>query len=710
MSNHQLGIGDALGALVSPGDVVAGKYRVQRVIGSGGMGVVIEAWHLQLDERVAIKFLLPEAANEEATGRFEREARAAFKIKSEHVARVIDVGKLEGRVPYMVMEYLEGSDLGERLTDRQPLPIKDAVDYVLQATEAVAEAHVLGIVHRDLKPENLFLTRRPDDSVCVKVLDFGLSKVPDNEPNQQRERALTGTKQVMGTPQYMSPEQWMSAKDVGPASDQWALGVILYELLTGHQPFDQEHVAQLCTQVLRGDPPPLHAMRPETPNELVQCVDRCLAKEPENRYRNVAAMAIDLFRFGSPGARSSARRIAGVFKLAGQDSGEMPESRRGGLGFGMVLGAPGSVPTPPTDGAPSRPGGVSRRQAIPAGDEATLVHELPMDGQVDQAAEEAPTAVYEQTVTMSDDMRERFERMLVDDDEDGEPATGQIPPAASSPRGLAAPPAAPSPAGGRSLGGVALGGVAKGGVAKGGATQASVGQGGNARPHGAATLLAGQLPPDASGSHVAPGGTLVSDNSGGFAAVDGSGPFAAQSGAYPAGGPAHQSGVHAAAPPSIHMGTVPALGVAQASGAPARPRRAVTATAQSWQNMLPQSQADGRKKVIAVFAAILTVAILAIVLLVGPNSGEPEEPTHAGVGPTTTPIDEEATAPSDESDGDEDPAPVDTAEPKASATASAATDSSGGGSAEPSDDEDKKKLPTPPRPVKHKPPNIFDHR
>jgi serine/threonine-protein kinase len=228
MSSAEMGFEDSLADIVSPGDVIGGKYRVDRVIGTGGMGVVVEAFHLHFEERVAIKFLVPQmGANEEALARFEREARAAFKIKSEHVARVIDVGKLNGKVPYMVMEFLEGTDLGVMLTDRRAFPIEDAVEYVLQAIEAVAEAHTLQIVHRDLKPENLFLTKRADGTPCIKVLDFGLSKALTPEPNEQRPRALTGTAQVMGTPQYMSPEQWMSARDVGAATDQWALGVIL---------------------------------------------------------------------------------------------------------------------------------------------------------------------------------------------------------------------------------------------------------------------------------------------------------------------------------------------------------------------------------------------------------------------------------------------------------------------------------------------------
>jgi eukaryotic-like serine/threonine-protein kinase len=339
-----------LGELVAPGRLVVDKYRIERVIGTGGMGVVVEAWHLGFDERVAIKFLLPQAGtDDEALARFEREARTAFKIKSEHVCRVIDVGKLEAktttsteRVPFMVMEYLEGRDLGEMLTARKGLAIADAVDWILQACEAVAEAHVLGIVHRDLKPENLFLTQRADGTPCIKVLDFGLSKV-QAVAGAPRERALTAIKQVMGTPQYMSPEQWMSAAEVGPPSDIWALGVILFELVTGVQPFDKEQVAQLCHQVLHSEPEPLSKLRPDAATGLEQVILRCLRKNPADRWANVAELAVALHTYGPARSRASVRRVAGVFKRVGVDTGDVPVSQRtgaGGLGRAMVLGRP----------------------------------------------------------------------------------------------------------------------------------------------------------------------------------------------------------------------------------------------------------------------------------------------------------------------------------------------------------------------------------
>ena len=158
--------------------VLLGKYRVDRILGAGGIGVIVAAHHLQLDERVAIKFLLPDALQSpDVVARFAQEARAAVKIKSEHVVRVIDVGTLASGSPYMVMEYLEGADLSAVLSRRGPMPVEEVVGLVLQACEALAEAHALGIVHRDLKPANLFSIARADGSASVKVLDFGISKV-----------------------------------------------------------------------------------------------------------------------------------------------------------------------------------------------------------------------------------------------------------------------------------------------------------------------------------------------------------------------------------------------------------------------------------------------------------------------------------------------------------------------------------------------------
>ncbi len=213
------------------GEILAGKYRIEKVLGEGGMGVVVAAQHIHLDDRVAIKFLLPGAkSNPEVLARFAREARAAVKIKSEHVARVSDVGTLENGTPYMVMEYLEGSDLAAWVHERGALSLEQATEFVLQACEAIAEAHTLGIVHRDLKPANLYVIRRPDGKLSVKVLDFGISKVTRAAASGP-DMSLTKTAAFMGSPLYMSPEQMESARNADVRSNVWALGVILYELV-----------------------------------------------------------------------------------------------------------------------------------------------------------------------------------------------------------------------------------------------------------------------------------------------------------------------------------------------------------------------------------------------------------------------------------------------------------------------------------------------
>lgn len=298
---------DLIGDALSPGDVLAEKYRLDALLGYGAMGFVVKAWHLQLDEPVAVKFLLPElAASHEALVRFEREARAAFKIRSEHVARVLDVGRLGSGQPFMVMEYLEGIELGDKVYGQQ-MHIPELIDYMLQACDAMAEAHALGIVHRDMKPDNLFLTQRRDGTTCVKVLDFGLSKVVPRASSGKRQKALTAEAQVLGTAHYMSPEQWVASKHVGPSADMWAIGVILYEAITGESPFMRNNLAAMCNAVLRDDPPPMKEFRQDVPEGLERIVRRCIEKQVEDRYASVTDLANDLLTFASRDTRPPPR-------------------------------------------------------------------------------------------------------------------------------------------------------------------------------------------------------------------------------------------------------------------------------------------------------------------------------------------------------------------------------------------------------------------
>lgn len=296
---------------VKEGDILAGKYRVEKVLGEGGMGVVVAAWHEELEKRVAVKFLLPEMAERgDAAERFRREARAAVRIQSEHVARVLDVGTMDAAVPYMVMEYLEGHDLGDELSARGRLPVTEAVDYLLQAGEAVAEAHALGIVHRDLKPANLFLSRRADGTPLVKVLDFGISK--SIAADSQGGMSLTRTAAMVGSPLYMSPEQMRSAKDVDTRTDIWALGAIFYEMLAGRPPYDAESVPELYASLLSDSPPAMQEFRSDVPPGLERVLLRCLQKDRAERWGTVAELASAISDFGSPESRIHAARAQRV--------------------------------------------------------------------------------------------------------------------------------------------------------------------------------------------------------------------------------------------------------------------------------------------------------------------------------------------------------------------------------------------------------------
>ncbi|HLK36714.1 MAG TPA: serine/threonine-protein kinase [Polyangiaceae bacterium] len=293
-------------APVREGDLLAGKYRVERVLGVGGMGVVVAARHEQLDQLVAIKFVREEAlGNPEAVERFLREARAAVKLKSEHAAKVLDVGTLESGAPYMVMEYLEGADLAQTLADGGPVPVEAACDWVLQACEAVAEAHAAGIVHRDLKPQNLFLARTVGGAAKVKVLDFGVSK---SVRSMSEQGALTRTRAMLGSPLYMAPEQMRSSRDVDARADVWALGVVLFELLTHRWPFEAETMPELCLKVVTDAPLSLADLRPDVPAALVAVVERCLEKPAEKRFANAAELASALEPFVSSASRIIAER------------------------------------------------------------------------------------------------------------------------------------------------------------------------------------------------------------------------------------------------------------------------------------------------------------------------------------------------------------------------------------------------------------------
>jgi serine/threonine-protein kinase len=341
------------------GDIVAGKYEVERILGEGGMGVVVAARHRDLDQQVAVKFLLPEIAKrKDAAERFRREARAAVRITSEHVARVLDVGSSEDGVPYMVMEYLHGDDLAAEIRTRGQMAVVEAVSYILQACEAVAEAHAAGIVHRDLKPANLFLAHRADGSRLVKVLDFGISK--STSAGSMSDLALTTTSALIGSPLYMSPEQMHSAKTVDGRTDIWSLGAILFQLLAGRPPYVAESIPQLCSALLNDSPPPLASFRQDVSPELEAAVLGALVKDKNQRYATVADFARALTPF-APESRIHAERAGRVLSVSGAQAA-LPS------GSHPVLASS----SPSTSGSGSQPGYDPTMASVRAPGERTL--------------------------------------------------------------------------------------------------------------------------------------------------------------------------------------------------------------------------------------------------------------------------------------------------------------------------------------------------
>ena len=310
---------------VQVGDIIDGKYLVERILGEGGMGLVLQATHLQLRQPVALKFMHFEAMqNSEAAARFNREARAAVRLTGQHICRVLDMGEADTGEPYIVFEYLDGKDLGELLNDRGAVPMREAVGYMLQACDAMAEAHAAGIVHRDLKPGNLFVTPGRDGAPCLKVLDFGISKYVGAETDAVK----TTTRSLMGSPLYMAPEQLLSAKEVDARADIWAIGAVLYQLLSGRTPFCGETLPTVIAQVMHATAPPLAEATEGLPDRLCRVVDRCLSRDRDDRYANVADLAAALAEF-APDAAFLADRSAAVLGGARPSQAVAAQSARG---------------------------------------------------------------------------------------------------------------------------------------------------------------------------------------------------------------------------------------------------------------------------------------------------------------------------------------------------------------------------------------------
>jgi len=326
---------------VSVGELIGGKYLIEGVIGEGGMGVVFAATHVDLHCTVALKVIRREFQQQpDLVARLMLEARAAAQIRSEHVCRVLDVARLESGVPYVVMEYLEGKNLAKLLEAKGRLSEKVAIDYVLQACEALAEAHRIGIVHRDLKPENLFLAEFPDGRRAIKVLDFGISKMLGGLPLPTND-GLTNPSAAMGSPLYMAPEQMAAARDVDSRADIWALGAILYQLVTGRIAFDGASLPAVCAAVLQQDPVPVRDYVEELSPVVELAITGCLVKDRGQRVASVAALAKLIAPYGSSSSIQSALRISRLM----HETTESPESSENSSG---TLLSPRQLPTPRT--------------------------------------------------------------------------------------------------------------------------------------------------------------------------------------------------------------------------------------------------------------------------------------------------------------------------------------------------------------------------
>jgi serine/threonine protein kinase len=299
---------------VDVGDVLMGRYRLDRFIASGSMGLVFEATDLSLGRQAAIKIArCSPDMQEELERRLYLEARAAAKLRGEHVAAVFEIGTLPSGAPFMVMEYLDGENLEDLRVRRGTLPVKEAVGYAMQTCVALAMAHSLGIVHRDIKPENLFLTDTPDGRVVLKVVDFGASAF---QPKHWQVDPSVGYS--AGTPLYMSPERFNEPTSSDPRSDIWALGAVLYELIAGVAPFDAPTVEGVRKRTLYSDPAPLCRLRPHVSPFFDGLVMRCLDKNPWQRFADVAALASALSAFGPSGSHELAARVRKITSRTGK--------------------------------------------------------------------------------------------------------------------------------------------------------------------------------------------------------------------------------------------------------------------------------------------------------------------------------------------------------------------------------------------------------
>jgi serine/threonine-protein kinase len=289
-----------------PGSTIAGRFQVERVVGIGGMGAVLEAQNVSLGQRVALKVLRRELIHDkDAQARFDQEARIVAQLNTEHVVRVHDLGRTEHGEPFIVMELLAGKTFDHLIEEPTALGVAEAVDLVAEAAVGIAVAHAHGLVHRDVKPGNLFVAAQSDGRSIVKVLDFGLTKVTRSDVLR-----LTSSASIFGTPLYMSPEQIMSAKKVDHRADQHALAMVLFELLTKSPPYMDESVSAITVKIATEPPPSARSFRADVPPALDAVIQKALAKTPDGRFEDIAAFALSIAAFGTDRGRDAARRAA----------------------------------------------------------------------------------------------------------------------------------------------------------------------------------------------------------------------------------------------------------------------------------------------------------------------------------------------------------------------------------------------------------------
>jgi serine/threonine-protein kinase len=319
-------------ALLRAGEILGQRYRIEHCLGGGGMASVYRATHIGLDQPVAVKIVAAEIRERPGiVSRFMREARAATRLKGEHVVRVFDVGTADDGAPYLVMELLEGKDLAQLLDDGLALTVEEAIDYVLQTCEALAEVHGLGIVHRDLKPANLFVTRAPDGLPCLKLIDFGISRV-DSPLSPREDMVITNPDVIMGSPRYMPPEQIESAAAASVRSDIWGLGAIFYELLVGSAPYDGDSIWDIYAAAMRSPPPRPSSCREGIPKGLDDIVLQCLRLDPADRFADVAELAAALAPFGAETAAARTESILRVHEACrARTSGDLELVPDGGV-------------------------------------------------------------------------------------------------------------------------------------------------------------------------------------------------------------------------------------------------------------------------------------------------------------------------------------------------------------------------------------------